>query len=419
MWKIINLSQFKTADRRRMEAEKKRFRQRESARRRRKRAETWRQFQKRITEFTSHPFSSRKLTPAEREKRHFKKQLAYTRKIKRSKWWANFRNNPWRAIFPRRKRRTAGGGYYLNYSLSKQERKQLARQKRKQFRDNLRLIFTSSELRQKFGFAYLHSTAYFILAFILIYIIYQVITILLASSYRIPIVWYYYQLKFPLYTYSPLYTRMAMVVIFAAGPILSLMLAFVFLRSYFSNNYIARRFKLFFLWGFICGVNMFFGAYISGFLTRTEFIYTSEWLFMSHVFATEEIVFAIIATVAMIIIGRIITPLFLLSSGSVTLIKPEFRLHFILSVVILPWITGIIILFLITLPNYYMPLILKTITPGFLLIPSIFLYKSQKFENIHRSGVIQRNYFRWSILIVAIAILFFYRLILSFGLRIS
>ena len=419
MWKIFNSSQFKTADRRRMEAEKKHSRHREKSRRRRKRAEAWRQFKKHFTEFTAHPFSIGKHTSAEREKQHLKKQRAHDRKINRRKWWAKFRINPWRTIFPRRKRRLAGGGYYTTYSLSKKERKELARQKRKQFRDNLRTIFTSSELRQKFGFAYLHSTAYFTLAFILIYIIYQVITILLASSYSIPIVWYYYQLKFPLYTYSPLYTRMAMVVIFASGPILSLMLAFVFLRMYFSKNYIARRFKLFFLWGFICGVNMFFGAYISGFITRTEFIYTSEWLFMSHVFAVEEIVFAIIATVSLIIIGRIITPLFLLSSGSVTLIKPEFRLHFILSVVILPWITGMVILFLITLPNYYIPLIIKTITPGFILIPSIFLYNSQKFDNIHRSGVIQHNYFRWSILIVAIAILFFYRLILSFGLKIS
>jgi hypothetical protein len=419
MWKFINLSQFKTADRRRIEEEKKHYRNREKARRRRKRDEDWRRFQKRFTEFLAHPFSTGKLTSAEREKQHFKKQLSYDRKIERRKWWAKFRNNPWRAIFPRKKRRLAGGGYYTAYSLSKKERKEIARQKRKQFRDNLRKIFTSSALRQKFVFSYLHSTAYFILAFILIYIIYQVITILVASSYDIPIVWYYYQLKFPLYTYSPLYTRMALVVIFASGPILSLMVAFVFLRLYFSKNYTARRFKLFSLWGFICGVNMFFGAYLAGFITRTEFIYTSEWLFMSHVFAAEEIVFAVIAIVALIIIGRIITPLFLLSSGSVTLIKPEFRLHFILSVVILPWLTGMGILFIITLPNYYIPLIIKTITPGLLLIPSVFLYNSQKFDNIHRSGVIQQNYFRWSVLIVAIAILFFYRIILSFGLRVS
>jgi hypothetical protein len=212
---------------------------------------------------------------------------------------------------------------------------------------------------------------------------------------------------------------MAMVVIFASGPVASLLLAFLFLRLYFTRNTAARRFRLFYLWGFICGINMFFGAYMAGVFTRTEFIYVSEWLFMSNMYDAEEIVFTLISVFTLIITGRIITPLFLKSSNSVTMIKPEFRLFFILAEVIFPWITGIIILFLITLPNYYLPLILKTLSPGLILIPSLFLYNSQKFDKIPRSGVIQHTYFRWSIVLVVIAILFFYRVILSFGLRVS
>jgi len=329
-----------------------------------------------------------------------------------------FRKNPWRTIFPPRPK-APGGGYYDSFGLTKAERKELARQKRKQFRDHFRTLVTTPDLRRKFGFAYLHSTAYFVLAFMLIYIFYQAITIAVASSYNIPIIWYYYQLKFPLYTFSPLYTRQALIVIFALGPLLSLMFAFVFLKLYFTENPIAKRFKLFYLWGFICGVNMFFGAYIIGVFTRTEFIYTSAWLFMSHMFDPIEIVFTAISVVMLIIIGRIVTPLFLLSSGSVTLIKPEYRLFFVLSQVILPWFTGMLILFLITLPNYYIPLILKTITPGLILIPSLFLYNSIQYDNIHQSGVIQRNYFKWSIVIAVVVLLFFYRVILSFGLAVS
>jgi hypothetical protein len=231
-------------------------------------------------------------------------------------------------------------------------------------------------------------------------------------------VWYYYQLKFPLYTYSPLYTRAALVTIFAIGPIASLMVGFVFLKMFFTKHVILKRFQLFFLWGFISGCNFFFGSYISGFFTRTEFIYTSEWLFMSNVFDIEEIIFTVISFVVMLIIGRIITPLFLLSSGSVTMIKPEFRLYFILSQVILPWLTGVVILFLITLPTYYIPLIIKTITPGLVLLPTLYLYDSLQYENIHKSGVISHNYFKWSIVIAAIALLFFYRIILSWGLKV-
>lgn len=121
----------------------------------------------------------------------------------------------------------------------------------------------------------------------------------------------------------------------------------------------------------------------------------------------------------MLIMGKMVTPLFLLSSGSVTLVKPEYRLFFVLSQIIFPWITGMLILFLITLPTSYFPLILKTITPGLVVVPTLFLYNSLQFDSIHRSGVIQRNYFKWSIVIVVVAVLFFYRLFLSIGLKIS
>lgn len=454
MWNFFFNDPLSKRDRRKIRAEKKHMRDREKSWRRRQRKETWRRFKKRFNEFMDNPFAGRKLTDAEREKqrskmyarrerqrdrqkwwaefkknpfsplklsdeqRERKKLKIYARRERRhdrQKWWTRFKKNPFRTLFPRRLDRMPGGGYHYALRLSRQERKEIARNKRRKFRENLGKVFTTKELRVKFGFAYLHSTAYLILAFMLIYIIYQVITIVVASSYHIPIIWSYYKLKFPLYTFSPLYTRESLVVIFAMGPIMSLMLAFVFLKLYFTTNVILKRFKLFYLWGFICGANMFFGAYISGFITRTEFIYTSEWLFMNRSFASIEIIFTIIAMATLIIIGRIVTPLFLLSSGSVTMIKPEFRLFFIFSQVIFPWISMMIILFLITLPSYYFPLILKTMTPGLILVPALFLYNSIQFDNIHEAGVIQRTYFRWSIVIVAVAVLFFYRVLLDFG----
>lgn len=418
MWEVFRRDPLEIKDRRKIRAEWKRIRARERAWHRRRRKETWRNFHKRFNQFIADPFVKRPLTTAERDRKRFKMYARRDRQLERQKWWAKFRKNPWKTLFPPRQK-TPHGGYYDVYGLTKEERRKISRQKRKQFRENLRKVITTPDLRQKFGFAYLHSTAYFIMAFMLIYVLYQVITILVASSYNIPVIWYYYRLKWPLYTFSPLYTRQALIVIFAMGPILSLMLAFVFLRMYFTEIPIAKRFKLFYLWGFICGTNMFFGAYIAGVFTRTEFIYTSAWLFMSRSFDTEEIIFTVISVIMLIIIGRIVTPLFLLSSGSVTLVKPEYRLFFILSQVIFPWLTGMLVLFLITLPNYYFPLILKTITPGLIMIPILFFYNALEFENIHQSGVIQRNYFKWGIVIAVVVLLFFYRVILNFGLKVS
>lgn len=406
-------------DRQKQKAERKYMLAKKKEWRRRHQAETRKNFEKHLIRIFSNPFKKGELTEDQIERREISKRRKFDRKIYRQKLWIKFKKSPLKVIFPKRKIKTEDGGYLYVYHMTRQERKELKRLKRKQDRDTLNKIFTTPDLRWKFIFVFLHSVAYFILAFILIYIIYQAITIVVASSFRIPVVWYYYELKFPLYTYSPLYTRAALVSIFAAGPIVSLMLALVFLKLFFTTHPFLKRFQLFFLWGFVCGINMFFGAYIAGFFTRTEFIYTSEWLFMSNVFDIEEIFFTAISVVMMVVVGRIATPLFLLASGSVTLVKPEFRLFLIFSEVIFPWMAGILILFLFTTPNYYFPLVIKTFTPGLILIPSLFLYNSLQYEDIHKTGVIQHNYFRWSVVIAAIAILFFYRIILSFGLRIS
>jgi len=415
MRKIFKRDPYAKIDRRKQRAEKQHMRARKKSYRRRERAEAWRSFRIRFNKFIANPFAKRELTNEQREKKRIKKIIRRDRRIAFQKWWEKFKKNPVRILFPSKKQRTEDGAYLYIYHMTKQEKNALTRKQRLERRKNFKKILTTPDLRSKFVFAFLHSLAYYILAFFLVYVVYQVATIMIASSFNIPVVWYYYQLKFPLYTFSPLYTRTALVSIFAAGPAISLMVGFLFLKLFFTKNLKVKRFQLFYLWGFICGSNMFFGSYISGFFTRTEFIYTSEWLFMSSVFDIEEIIFTVISIIMMLVIGRIVTPLFLVSSGSVTLIKPEFRLFFIVSQVVLPWLAGIIILFLITTPHYYLPLILKTITPGLVLLPSLYLYDLLKYENIHNTGVIQRNYFRWSVIIVVIALLFFYRIILNFG----
>jgi hypothetical protein len=416
-WKSERKAQTPWIDREQQLAELRKKKAWEKAQRRKERARAFQNFIDRIIRFINDPLGLKVLTPMDRERLRARKYKRYSRKVAWQKWWTKFKKNPWRVILPRKKRRAEDGSYLYIYRMSKQERKALRIKKRKELKENFIKIITNPDLRLKFGFSFLHSTAYFIFAFMLIWVVYQLVTIMVASSFHIPVIWYYYQLKFPLYTYSPLYTRAALITIFAAGPIMSLMLAFVFLRLYFTKNRILKRFQQFYLWGFISGCNFFFGAYISGIVTHTEFVYASEWFFMSNGFAVQEIILSAVSFVMMLIIGRIVTPLFLLASGSVTLVKPAYRFFYILSQAILPWMAGVVILFLITLPNYYKPLILKTMFPVLMLVPSLFLYDSLQYENIHTTGVIHHNYFRWSIVIASVALLFFYRIILSWGLR--
>ena len=386
--------------------------ERKKAWKRKERAKKWLRIRTQVGNFLAHPFAKKKLTSLQRRQLQIKRIERRDRKLARKKFFANLRANPLTAIFPQKKNR---GKSISGLKGIYRGAKEFLRKNRTEAASNYQVLKSTPGAFGKFVKSFLLSTAYYIMAFLIIYVIYQIVTILVASYSHISGIWYYYQLKFPLN--SPLYTRTNLILIFASGPIVSLLLVLGSLKMFFSKINFFKRFKLFFLWGFICGVNMFFGAYIVGFITRTEFIYTSEWLFLSNVFDIEEIIFTLISFGMLIGIGRIVTPLFLVSSGSVTLIKPEFRLYFIISQVMLPWLAGVVILFVLTLPNYYIPLVFKTITPIILLFPSLVIYNSRKFAKIHKSGVVQHNYFRWGIIIVFFASLLFYRVILNFGLK--
>jgi hypothetical protein len=246
-------------------------------------------------------------------------------------------------------------------------------------------------------------------------VIYQVTTILVATSYDIPVTWYYYGLYFPLYTWSHLYNRTSLITIFGSGPIVALVVAYIFYRLFFRQKAVNSSFQMLYLWGIICGLNMFFGAYIVGFSTRTEFIYTTEWLFMNEIFDIREILLTIVCVGMMIYIGRLLAPMFLISSGSVTLTASKYRFFVLICYVLFPWLTSVLILFLVTTPLYYVPFLLKTITPILLIGPALFTFNSSRTEDILSSSLIKRKNFQWGIVVFVIIVMIIYRVVLNFG----
>ena len=138
---------------------------------------------------------------------------------------------------------------------------------------------------------------------------------------------------------------------------------------------------------------------------------------MNHPYDFRELIFTAGCLTVMLLAGWQITGMFLVSSGSMTLVSSENRLFLILFQAILPWIAGGILFFLISTPKHYIPFLLKTVTPGLILIPSLFTYNSVRNETILEMGMMRRTNFRWGIVIVAIILLFIYRIVLNFGLN--
>jgi hypothetical protein len=398
--------------RRKQKADKQRLKRYHKDMRQQMKADQREERKIRFRKFISDPFA-RKITPEQEFKKGMKLVARQQQKEQRRKWLLRFRHNPIRTLFFREKTEEE----ILIAQLRKEEKRASFSVRAMMSYSSLKEILKTPDLRNKFALSLVQSTTYYILSFLFIYIVYQLITIAVSRMFDIPTIWYYYRVKFPLFSGSHLYTRAALIAIFACGPLLSLILSFIFLNFFLNKKVKNHNLKLFFLWGFINGASMFFGSYIVGFITRTEFIYVSEWIFLSSMFDVEEIIFTLISITISLLIGRLATPLFIISSGSVNILEPKVRIYFILSQAVLPWMIGVVVFYLLTSPHHYLPFFLKTLSPILIIIPSLFSYNSPRNVQVRTAGIVRRDYFKWSILIAMIALLFFYRIMLNFGLK--
>jgi len=374
------------------------------------------EFKHRISGLFSNPFAGRQLTQEQLDIRRLEQQWKRDKNEARRKWLFSLLKNPYRTLFPKKE---ISKDFLYIIKQSKLDKKTTSRVSRKETLENLIKLLATPDLRKKFLNIFFLSTAYYILSFLLIFVLYQTVTIIVAANFEIPAEWNYYRVKFPLSRDSYLYTRSALVSIFGSGPLAALVLTLFFLKLFFSKSPSLRNFQLFYLWGIINGMNMFFGAYIVGILTRTDFVYSTEWLMMNHPYDFRELIFTAVSFSVMILAGWLITPMFLVSSGSLTLVSSENRFFLILFQVILPWITVMVLFFLVTTPRHYIPFLLKTITPGFILLPSLFTYNSVRNNTILEMGMIRRTNFRWGIVIVAVILLFLYRIVLNSGFNLD
>lgn len=260
------------------------------------------------------------------------------------------------------------------YFRMRREKMEFARMALTESYYNLSSATNISTNKRDFIFTSINSLLSFLLAFWLMYYLSQMASILAAHLYEVPAVLHSYRIFWPLYTYSTLYTRKALIIMFGIGPLAALILGFIcyhiFIRVRTFNSYL----KSLIIWLVFHGVNMFFGAYIIGFITRTGFIYSTEWIFYSNVFDIEEIIFLIISIVAMIIFGFFSTRQFLFATTVSNIIEPKIRIVYIFGQIVIPWFLGFMIIYISNLPNNPPELVLQYVISFLMVIPVLFNY---------------------------------------------
>ncbi len=279
-----------------------------------------------------------------------------------------------------------------------------------------RSTFSSGKLRYDHFKTLINSLAMFLLSFLLVYYIHQFSTILAAKAFNIPTKLYSYRIDWPLYTYSYLYTRKALVVIFGTGPLVCLLLGFGAYRLFLWARFRTVFLKTLALWTAFNAFNLFFGAYIVGVITRTGFVYTSEWLFLSNVFDVEEIVLMIVSMVVLLIVGYYATKQFLYSSNSAAIIEPKIRIIYIFTSVFVPWFAGNLILYSVNIPKNPVELILLYSTSALIVIPIFSNYNTTTMQMLKLPWTPRKFRIGWIFVLMTVLFIIATRFLLTSGI---
>jgi hypothetical protein len=280
-------------------------------------------------------------------------------------------------------------------------------------------IAGEKSLRKDFLYTIINSTFSFILAFLVVRYVNIFITTLVAQLFGIPVVLYSFSIHLPLYTYSSLYTPAALITIFGTGPFISLVAGFLLYRWYMRIIWRKLIAKTFIIWLIFHAVNMFFGAYISGALTRTGFIYSIEWMFNTSAFDITEVIFLAASAVGMLWFGSMLTRPFILAANTENIIKHEFRLHYLLSEVFLPWLAGSMFLYLMNYPRLAVDLIILYLASLLMIVPLFINFRKLGIRLMQIPGLPDKVKIGWVYILLVVFLAVIVRAFVFHGIRIA
>jgi hypothetical protein len=241
-------------------------------------------------------------------------------------------------------------------------------------------VAENKDQRNNFLIISLNSIVLFILSYLSIYILSQLITVWVSLSFDYKTILFYYKIYFNIDTGD--WTADSVKILFSIPPLTGLLLGTVYIIFYSSFRNEPGIFKLFFLWGFIHGMVMFFGSLLMGTLLNKGFGWVIAYLYYRD---TGKMIFSIISIFSLVSIGAIIAKSFLISGNAYFNNVTKSNRNFLLSSqLVVPAIIGTIVLMIFKIPNdFYFGTteemffdILKLSTILLVIIPAAVTFKS-------------------------------------------
>jgi len=261
-------------------------------------------------------------------------------------------------------------------------------------------------------FIIINSTAYYLLSYLFVYLLFQFTTIIFSNVFDIPVTLYYNRIAFNVRPEA--WTFDSVKVIFSSGNIALFLISISFLVIIFKAIEFDGFLRLFFIWGFVHSISMLFGSFIIGAFNFEGFGIVLSYLYLAD---TAKMLLLFTGMLLLLGIGMSMVKPFLFSANIYyKFLSPEMRPAFRRDQFFLPFLFSTVILFTVKYPlTLYEALLL--IVPVFLLMPlywGIGRFPVFYFEETHKS-----IHIHYRLVIITLIIFFLYRILGGIGMNIE
>lgn len=264
--------------------------------------------------------------------------------------------------------------------------------------------------KRKSLFIIINSTAFYLLSYLFLYMLFQLTTIIFSNVFDIPNTLYYNRIGFNVRPEA--WTFDSVKVIFSSGNVLLFLLSITFLVVIFKAIEFDGFLRLFFVWGFIHAVSMLLGSFIIGAFNFEGFGIVLSYLYLAD---TAKMLLLFAGLLLLLGIGMTMVKPFLFTSNIYfKFLSPKMRPAFRRDQFIVPFLLSTLILMVLKYPTtLYENLML--IVPVFILLPlfwGIGRFPVFYFEETEKSISLHLR-----LLIVTIVIFILYRVFLGIGIN--
>ncbi len=209
------------------------------------------------------------------------------------------------------------------------------------------LFVTSKLSKDQFLVIVLNSTAYFILAYLIMYMLSQMTTALIGLHFDYQTIFYYYKLYFNIVTSQ--WSADSVKILFSMPSLVSIFLAVILLIFY---NWVQNEngtLKMLVLWMVFYGITYFFGSLLIGSILDQGFGYVAMYLYYMD---TERMTIVFFTVFMLLVGGVILTKSFMICANSYfNDLSEHNRPAFMIAHVLLPYLLGTGIILLTKLPE--------------------------------------------------------------------